>query len=84
VRGDDDDDNDDDGDSIMMTMMMMLMMTTVGAGSLVALGLSNPGPAFNAMFTTLALSSMIGYQMRGVGDDDDDDDDDDDGGDHEP
>jgi hypothetical protein len=40
------------------------VMTTVGAGSLVALGLSNPGPAFNAMFTTLALSSMIGYQVR--------------------
>ncbi len=43
------------------------MMGTLGAGSIVALGLGGPGDAFNAMLGTFALSTLLGYHtVQGV------------------
>jgi len=40
---------------------------SVGAGGMVALGMAGPGPAFNSMLTTFALSTMLGYHtVQGV------------------
>jgi NAD(P) transhydrogenase len=41
--------------------MRTAVLATLGSGSLVALGMAAPGPAFNTMLTTFALSGMLGY-----------------------
>ena len=43
------------------------MWTTLGAGSVVALGMAGPGETFDSMLTTFALSTMLGYHtVQGV------------------